>query len=153
MSVVMEDYSIPPSPEASSLAVVDAVGLKGSDLALSLLEQSEDCIKLLSVDGNLEFMNCGGLGAMEIDRPEMVLGKLWWALWPAESQSFVRDQFQSVLQGRTVAFEAHCPTAKGNERFWSVNLKPLCARDGPVVSVLATSRELPMPEERQATAA
>lgn len=153
MSVALQEYSVPESREENSLAVIGAVGLNGSDLALSLLEQSDDCIKLLSVDGQLEFMNCGGLGAMEIDRPEMVLGKLWWALWPEESQSFVKEKFFSVLNGRTVVFEASCPTAKGNRRFWSVNLKPLFAKDGPVVSVLATSREIPSPDRHEAAAA
>ena len=130
------------SPDAGSLAVVNSIGLTGDDLALCLLEQSEDCIKLLSVDGHLEFMNCGGLTAMEIDRPEMVLGKLWWNLWPKESQRYVEARFREALEGKTVLFEASCPTAKGNPRRWSVNMKPMLARNGPVVSVLATSREI-----------
>ena len=135
------------SPDAQSITVVNAVGLNGDALALCLLEQSEDCIKLLSVEGALEFMNCNGLGAMEIDRPEMVLQKLWWDLWPEDCRTFVRSKFSSAAQGRTVVFDAMCPTAKGKDRYWSVNLKPLFANNGPVVSVLVTSRAIPFPDE------
>tara|TARA_B100001179_G_C18493258_1_gene360944 strand:+ start:122 stop:532 length:411 start_codon:yes stop_codon:yes gene_type:complete len=131
------------SPDAESICVVNAVGLKGDDLAISLLEQSDDCIKLLSLEGRLEFMNCGGLHKMEIGRPERVLGKMWWDLWPSESQRYVQEQFERAVQGTPVTFEASCPTAKGNPRRWSVNLKPLCSKAGPVVSILATSREIP----------
>ena len=73
---------------------------------------------------------------------ERVLGKLWWDLWPLESRGYVREQFSKALNGKPVTFEASCPTFKGNPRNWSVSLKPMVARAGPVVSVLATSREI-----------
>tara|TARA_R100001126_G_C4802591_1_gene137645 strand:- start:133 stop:561 length:429 start_codon:yes stop_codon:yes gene_type:complete len=142
MLATSQDACLGVSPDAMSLCVLTAVGLKGDDLAISLLEQSDDCIKLLSVEGHLEFMNCGGLGAMEIDQAERVLGKLWWDLWPLESRGYVREQFSKALNGKPVTFEASCPTFKGNPRNWSVSLKPMVARAGPVVSVLATSREI-----------
>ena len=119
-----------------------AVDLCGDELALGLLDHGEDCIKLLSVDGHLEFMNCGGLTAMEIAQPELVLGKLWWSLWPAGSQGFVQQQFRRALLGENLTFEASCPTAKGTPRRWSVNLKPLCSKAGLVVAVIATSRKI-----------
>ena len=142
MSVHHQSYHAHRSTDARSLEVVSQVGLDSSDLALCLLEQSPDCVKILSVDGTLDFMNCNGLNAMEIEEPEKVLGQLWWHLWPDHSQAMVEANFRSSLGGRTVQFEAFCPTARGNPRNWSVNLKPMIARDGPVVSVLATSREI-----------
>ena len=138
----LNDEMVRPSPDADSLSTVRLIGLSGDDLALCLLEQSEDCVKIISIDGTLDFMSCNGLSAMEIDDPSMVLGKLWWTLWPDESRAMAEDNFKNAIGGRTVTFEAFCPTAKGNLRFWAVNLKPMIARDGPVVSVLATSREI-----------
>ena len=142
MSVMASETLVPSSPDAASIAAVNAVGLDGSDLALALLEQSEDCVKILSVDGHLEFMNCVGLNTMEIDGPEVVVGRLWWELWPEPSQAFIRERFKAALRGKAVAFEASCPTFKGRPCRWSVNLKPMCAAAGPVVSVLVTSREI-----------
>ena len=142
MADASSDETVRQSPDADSLSTVRSVGLNGDDLALCLLEQSEDCVKILSIDGTLDFMSCNGLSAMEIDDPSRVLGQLWWTLWPDNSRAMVEDNFKNALGGRTVTFEASCPTAKGNPRHWSVNLKPMIARDGPVVSVLATSREI-----------
>ena len=142
MADASSDEPVRQSPDADSLSTVRSVGLNGDDLALCLLEQSEDCVKILSIDGTLDFMSCNGLSAMEIDDPSRVLGQVWWTLWPDHSRAMVEDNFKNALGGRTVTFEASCPTAKGNPRHWSVNLKPMIARDGPVVSVLATSREI-----------
>ena len=142
MADASSDEPVRQSPDADSLSTVRSVGLNGDDLALCLLEQSEDCVKILSIDGTLDFMSCNGLSAMEIDDPSRVLGQVWWSLWPDHSRAMVEDNFKNAIGGRTVTFEASCPTAKGNPRHWSVNLKPMIARDGLVVSVLATSREI-----------
>ncbi len=142
MADASSDETVRQSPDADSLSTVRSVGLNGDDLALCLLEQSEDCVKILSIDGTLDFMSCNGLSAMEIDDPSRVLGQLWWTLWPDNSRAMVEDNFKNALGGRPVTFEASCPTEKGNPRHWSVNLKPMIARDGLVVSVLATSREI-----------
>ena len=129
------------SSDAAAIAVADSVGLSGNELAIAMLEQSQDCIKILSIDGHLEFMNCNGLAAMEIDRSELVIGKLWWELWPEPSQGFVRDKFRKAANGQEIGFKAECPTAKGSPRRWVVNMRPLFAPDGPVVSILAVSRD------------
>ncbi|WP_241657309.1 PAS domain-containing protein [Aurantiacibacter suaedae] len=117
--------------------------MSAADLAAAMLAQSEDCIKLLSIDGHLDFMNCNGLSAMQIEEPHKVIGKLWWELWPETSQALVQAKFREAAEGIEASFEAICPTAKGASRRWSVNLRPLFAKDGPVVSILCTSRQIP----------
>lgn len=131
-----------PSCDAVAIRVAGSVGLSGSELAVAMLEQSPDCIKMLSIDGHLDFINCNGLDAMEIDQPELVIGKLWWELWPESIQWFIKQQFREALQGHETSFEAECPTAKGEPRKWVVNLRPLVASAGAVVSILSTSRDV-----------
>ena len=138
------------SVDAQAITVAGQVGLVADDLVVALLEQSEDCIKLISIDGHLDFMNCNGLDAMEIEEPEKVLGKLWWQLWPEPSQAFVHNKFRDAAQGTEVSFVADCPTAKGTCRRWSVKLRPMFAKGGIVVSILCTSRHIPI--EHQAPA-
>ncbi|WP_232343377.1 PAS domain-containing protein [Novosphingopyxis sp. YJ-S2-01] len=130
------------SPEAVAITIAGSVGLSGNDLAVGLLEKSKDCVKLLSIDGHLDFMNCNGLLALEIDDTADVIGRLWWDLWPEPSRPFVEARFRIAAQGGEAEFEADCPTAKGALRRWSVNLRPLCAASGQVVSVLCTSRDV-----------
>lgn len=128
--------------DALAISEVHSVGLSGSDLAIAILEQSPDCIKMLSLDGHLNFINCNGLEAMEIDRPDSVIGKHWWDLWPKPVQGFVKQKFCEALKGHETSFEAECPTAKGTKRKWVVNLRPLVAAAGPVVCILSTSRDV-----------
>ncbi len=97
MADASSDETVRQSPDADSLSTVRSVGLNGDDLALCLLEQSEDCVKILSIDGTLDFMSCNGLGAMEIDDPSRVLGQLWWTLWPDNSRAMVEDNFKNAL--------------------------------------------------------
>ena len=119
-----------------------AAGLTGGNLALALLEQSEDCIKLLTLQGELDYMNCGGMRAMEISDFGEVKGQPWWSLWPAEHRALVRENFSRAASGHERHFIADCPTAAGSPRRWSVHLKPLVAPAGPVVAVLCTSRDI-----------
>lgn len=130
------------SPEASAISVSNSVGISSTNLALSLLEQSDDCVKLLSVEGRLEYMNCAGIRSMQIDKPSDVLGNIWWEMWPPETRKWVRDAFHQALAGSTIVFKAICPTARGAHRRWSVNLKPLVTTSGGIVSVLCTSRDI-----------
>ena len=87
-------------------------------------------------------MNCNGLAAMAIDDSGLVIGRFWWELWPEASCEFVRTQFNKAAQGQEIEFEASCPTARGAPRRWRVHMLPLFAPSGPVVSVLATSRDI-----------
>ncbi len=141
----MQMSSVSVSTDTAAIAVSNAVGLGAQDLAVALLEQSDDCIKILGVAGHLEFMNCAGLRAMEIDSPTQFIGKLWWDLWPAQSRERICEEFKLAAAGSIRVFVADCPTAKGSARRWSVNLKPLVARAGPVVSILCTSRDITKP--------
>ena len=132
---------------AKYLAVVDAVGLDGDSQAFSLIERGEDCFKLLSVDGTLEFVNGSGMGLVKSDHPEPVLQRLWWDLWPPDCRSFVREKFDAAAQGLSVVFNAVCPSEKGDDCYWCINLKPLISNSGPVVSVMVTSRAIPFRKE------
>ena len=72
----------PPSAEFSAILKAAEIGVEAGSLMTAMLEQSDDCIKMLNVDGTLEYMNCGGLKAMQIDEFSSVAGEKWWNLWP-----------------------------------------------------------------------
>ena len=130
------------SPESHAISASCSLGLSGASLALALLEQSEDCVKLLTLEGRLEYVNCGGLRALELDTADQVLNSFWWHLWPEGGREQVRTHFNMARAGRESRFTAECPTVKGSPRAWLVDLKPLIAPAGPVVSILCTSRDI-----------
>jgi diguanylate cyclase (GGDEF)-like protein/PAS domain S-box-containing protein len=120
-----------------------AKGLQPSELLCrSVLEASIDCIKVVDLDGRLQFMNARGCGMMELDAPSRLIGKRWEDLWPAQSATQVRDAIASAKAGGTARFSGYCPTARGAPRWWDVLVSPVRNDAGDVVRILAISRDI-----------
>ncbi len=142
MSVSFPGRVSPPSAELSGVDHAAKIGLSQSNLIVALLEHSDDCIKMLNLDGTLDYMNCGGLKAMQIDDFASVAGRKWWDLWPEFRRDAIRQMFTRTLSGNEISFVAICPTARGEDRKWSVKLKPLMAKDCRIAGVICTSRDV-----------
>ncbi len=141
----MASHPLPQTDEGhdrSALAAAKEARIPTDELMIGLLEQSRDCVKILGMDGTLDFINCGGLDAFGTRDFAEVQGLVWWTLWPAHTQDIVQDAFDRARKGQEVEFAAECPTMKGNLRKWVVRLKPMTADDGSVVGVLCTSQDM-----------
>lgn len=112
------------------------------DVLQAMLDQSLDCIKLLSPDGKLEYMNARGLAMMSIKDFSAVAENRWVDLWPAESRGLVSEAVAAAAQGKSSRFESYCPTAAGEPRWWEVSISPVRDKRGRVAHVLATSRDV-----------
>lgn len=99
-------------------------------MLLAILDQSPDCIKILSADGRLDYMNRNGQCTMEIEDFCAVAGARWSDLWPAQAKALVEDSLVRARQGEAVQFRADCPTAKGTWRYWDVSVTWFDAEDG-----------------------
>ena len=118
--------------------------LAGSEggFALSLLNASPDCIKLLDLDGRVLFMNGNGLCAMEIDDFRTVEGRPWPILWPEAAHRMLTEALDAARQGGTTRFEAFCPTARGTSRWWHVTVSPVRDATGRLTRIMAASRDV-----------
>jgi PAS domain S-box-containing protein len=134
--------AVRPSPVLPRIALPAAAQEITADLLGSLLDQSQDCIKLLGPTGNLDYMNANGLCIMEIDDFSLVAGKAWWELWPAESQHIVREAIDQAAAGHHARFEAFCPTGKGSPRWWEVGVSPVRDAAGQLVGIVSISRDI-----------
>lgn len=107
-----------------STAVTSPLDLSFSDasdaLLRAVLDQSPDCIKILSPDGALDYMNLNGQCAMEIDDFGAVAGQRWPNLWPEETRAAIEEALAKAAEGEPAHLQAECPTAKGNPRWWDV---------------------------------
>ncbi|KPF56301.1 hypothetical protein IP65_00095 [Novosphingobium sp. AAP1] len=114
-----------------------------SQLSLAAaLDQSVDCVKVIGLDGTVAYVNPNGLCAMEIDAPSDVLGKQWETLWPEAGRPHIASGFATAQAGGVSRFRAHCPTAKGNSRWWDVSVSALRDDTGKLISYLAVSRDV-----------
>jgi PAS domain S-box-containing protein len=108
----------------------------------AILENSPDCMKVLDFEGKLERMNLPGLCMMEIDDFADFLGLEWPMLWPDEARPEVAAAIVAARDGKTVRFQAFCPTAKGTPKWWDVIVTPIRDDEGKVWRILSVSRDV-----------
>ena len=108
----------------------------------NVLTQSSDCVKLISTQGKILWMNPHGLCAMEIDDFSQIDGKDWSYLWPEAQRHFIDTSYREAINDGSYRFLAFCPTAKGNERWWDVSVTALTGPDNALSGYLSISRDV-----------
>lgn len=117
-------------------------------VSASLFEASQDCVKLLDLQGRLLTMNVNGLCLMEIDDFAPLKGSAWEALWPAQNRSLVSDAVNQAVGGNVVRFTAECATLKGQVKIWDVVVSPVHDAAGRPTQIVSISQDIT--EKRQA---
>ena len=125
-----------------------------SDIAFvrSVLAASEDCVKILSLDGRLTFMSEGGQKVMEIDDFAAVADYPWPSFWEGDGNRHAKDAIAAAREGRPAKFIAEANTFKGTPKWWDVSVAPIFGPDGKPAKILSVSRdttELVQAQERQ----
>jgi PAS domain S-box-containing protein len=110
---------------------------------------SQDVMRILTLDGMVEYMNERGLELLEIDRFETKQGQPWESLWPAKARPAIRTALDQARRGMAAEFTACGPTAKGSPRWWHTVVSPVRDAEGAVVRLLATSRDVTAERRRE----
>ena len=121
---------------------VDGIGVHSREMLATVLDQSEDCVKILDPAGRIDFMNRNGRCSMEVDDFCTVAGQPWESMWPDEAAANVRDAVRDALSGGSSRFEAYCPTVKGTPKWWDVQVSPVRDERGEVFAILSVSRDI-----------
>ena len=108
----------------------------------SIIENSEDCIKILDLEGNLKFMSKGGQALLEIEELDLFLNKSWIDFWKDEDNQKALEAIEKAKKGEVGYFEGFCPTNKGKPKWWSVQISPICDAGGKVDKLLSISRDI-----------
>jgi PAS domain S-box-containing protein len=114
-----------------------------------ILASSADCIKVLDLDGGLEFMSEGGLCAMEVDDFRSVQGSYWPDFWRAEDRENVEAALAEARRGGSGRFDGFAATLKGSPRWWDVLITPVNGADGRPEKLLAVSRDVTAAREAE----
>ncbi|WP_421404590.1 PAS domain-containing protein [Agrobacterium fabrum] len=132
-----------PASNVQTLAAALASDHVGS-LALleTVLSASNDCIKILDLDGRLLFMSEGGKRVMEVDNFEALRGCPWPDFWADQGNAAARNAIETAAAGRAARFTGSANTARGNQRFWDVQVLPLLNSDGKPTHLLSISRDI-----------
>lgn len=115
----------------------------------SVLNASKDCIKVLTLDGDIIFMNTGGREVMEVDDLETLLGRPWLSMWEGEGATAASDALDEARTGASSHFLAWAPTAKGTQKYWDVSVSHLVGVDDKAGHILSISRDITIAKEAE----
>jgi two-component sensor histidine kinase len=112
------------------------------DLLRGILSGCGDCIKVLDLDGRLQFMSDGGKRVMEVDNFDALKGCPWPDFWSGEGNAQAHAAVAAAKDGRMARFQNAANTAKGNPRHWDVQVSPIFGHDGKPAHLLSISRDI-----------
>ena len=116
-------------------------GLVGNDdLLRGVLSGCGDCIKVLDLDGRLQFMSDGGKRVMEVDDFTKFKGCPWIDFWPGNPQAKVA--VDAAKAGGIGHFRGPANTAKGNAKYWDVQVSPIFGAQGQISQLLSISKDI-----------
>ncbi len=111
--------------------------------ARSVVESSADCVKGLSLDGHLLWMNANGQRQMEVCDFAALRGCDWGSFWDAGG---IRVEAEAALAsaraGGVGRFSGYSPTLVGTPRWWDVTVTAITGLDGKVEQFLSVSRDV-----------
>ena len=108
----------------------------------SIIDSSSDCIKILDMDGRLQYMSPGGQHLLGIKDFGIYLNVPYEEFWKGSDHEAVIEVLKKAKQGQSGSFQGFCPTADGTPKWWDVCISPVLAADGRPERLLAVSRDI-----------
>ncbi|WP_188945956.1 sensor histidine kinase [Polymorphobacter multimanifer] len=119
----------------------DVAALAEAAAVLSgVLAASGDCIKVLSLDGRILFVNDSGRHILEMLEGESLHNLHWTSFWPNEPRAV--SGLADACAGRDSRFVGSTPTLRGNNKQWDVRITPVRGAGDAVTQILVVSRDI-----------
>jgi two-component sensor histidine kinase len=112
------------------------------DFLRGILAGCGDCIKILDLDGRLQFMSEGGKRVMEVEDFGKLKGCPWPGFWAGPGNTDAKQAVETAKAGGTARFQGAADTAKGTPRYWDVQVSPIFGSDGKPSHLLSISRDI-----------
>src|SRR5580692_6399434 len=124
--------------EAAERALRDA-----QEFQSRLIACSQDCIKMLDLEGRLLWMNEGGMQALEICDLDPFVNSSWLEFWEGDDAKAVREAVETARKGGTGRFTGYFATTTTKQpRWWDVVVSPIRDSEGKPERLLAVSRNV-----------
>jgi len=129
---------------AEKSATSAAEALRASEeFSSRLVACSRDCIKVLDLEGRLQFMNEGGMEELEICDLGPVLNQPWVDFWEGSDREAARRAVETARHGGVGRFTGFFATRiNGKPRWWDVVVSPIRNAAGQAERILALSRDV-----------
>lgn len=132
--IVCEDIN---AMKEAEMALHDSEELKNQ-----ILRSSADCIKVLDLDGRLQYMNDAGQELLQIEHVAAYTGKPWSEFWEGDDRDAAMAALEAARSGDIGKFVGFCPTTNGQPKWWDVQVTPMVDTQGYSRRLLAISRDI-----------
>lgn len=123
--------------------LVDISARKQSEaFTRQILQSSQDCIKVLDLDGRLLSINACGRRALEITDEEAALGGRYLDFWQDDDRPAAEAAMQDALAGGPGRFTACFRTPSGGLTWWDEIITPIVGIYGKPERLLVISRDI-----------
>ncbi len=121
---------------------IEALAGSQGTLLATVLDESHDCIKLLTLDGVIQYVNRQGALAMEIASPTELVGQVYMSRWPTAVQPDIERALSAALGGRLGRFTGSRPQPNGSPSWWDVSVSPVRSSSGDVTHFVTIARDM-----------
>lgn len=112
------------------------------EFAKTVIENGVDCVKVLDLEGKLEYMSPSGLVALEISGEDQVTGRRWQDFWKEEDRPRAEVAIAAAAAGSVGSFQGEYATPTGTQKTWDVKITPARDPEGNVDRLIAVSRDI-----------
>jgi PAS domain S-box-containing protein len=114
-----------------------------------VLASSNDCIKVLDLDGRLAFMSEGGMEVMEVSDFNAIRGCPWPDFWRDQGNLDAKAAIAGAKVGLSGRFQGAAETLLGNSKWWDVQVTPMLDKHGNTEKILCISRDITATREAE----
>jgi formate hydrogenlyase transcriptional activator len=108
-----------------------------------LIACTQDCIKVLDLEGRLLWMNEGGMQALEICDLGPFVDSSWIQFWQGEDRRAAQSAVEAARKGAIGRFTGYFATTTTKQpRWWDVVVSPIRNAEGKPERLLAVSRDI-----------
>ena len=113
----------------------------------TLIDIQPECVKQITAEGNLLYINPAGLGFIEADSLQQVKGLCVYDLVTEEHRQAFIELNERVFNGETVEQEFEIIGLKGTRRWMQTTAKPIYSDDGKIIEHFAVTRDISAKKE------
>ncbi len=108
----------------------------------SIIDSSHDCIKVLDIEGRLQYMSPGGLDVMGIDNLQSFRNAYYPDLLQSKDKKIAEVALRKAKCGKIGRFQGGMPTPSGDLKWWDIIISPIFGKSGTPEKILAVSHDI-----------
>jgi len=128
--------------EVAHRKVVEEKLRRTEEFTRNIIESSSDCVKVLDLEGRIQYMSPSGQRALEITDTSQFLNKKWVDLWEDADKARAEEVLLTARNGSVGCFQGDSITMGGVRKSWDVRITAALDRQGSIERMVAVSRDM-----------